>query len=519
MLLHARIVLEDVTKEGCGKRKISVMRYILILCIALSVGLSHAIAEETHSHPPPERLGKVVFNTSCSPEVEHEFSRGVALLHSFTYEPAEAAFRAIAAEDPRCAMAHWGIALSRYHPLWAAPSPEDLKVGAEAVKTAMRLSATDRERMYINAADAFYRQSDKRPHADRARAYEHAMAELAGKYPEDLEAQILYALALLSTAPSTDTSHLKQKKAATILEPLYTKLPDHPGLAHYLIHAYDSSELASQGLDAAREYSQIAASAPHALHMPSHIFTRLGFWEESITSNQAAREAASKAGDIGEALHAMDYLTYAYLQLGDFESAKRIVEEATSSHALSGADFKIGYAANAMPVRLAIEQRQWPVVSTLEPIAGSAPHVAAIVYWARALGKARAGEPGAASTEIERLETCHKQLLANENTYWAKQTAILLEEANAWAAFAKGDRQKAIAMMRAAADEEDSLEKLPVTPGPIVPAREQLGEMLLDSGRPDEALPEFSAVLRFAPGRRGAISGLGRAREAIAASN
>jgi tetratricopeptide (TPR) repeat protein len=472
-------------------------------------------AAEEHSHAAPERLGIVKFDTSCSAKVEETFDRAVALLHSFAYAPAERTFREVAQAEPGCAMAQWGIAMSRYHPLWAAPSEDDLKEGMRAVEAARQLPTTPREKMFIDAAAAFYRDAERSSHTERARAHEQAMAAVAARYPEDAEAQIFYALALLSTALPTDRTHAQQKRAAEILEPLYRKLPDHPGLAHYLIHAYDSVELASQGVQAAREYSQIAASAPHALHMPSHIFTRLGLWEDSIASNLAARRAAQEEGDIGEALHAMDYLTYAYLQLGRFPEAEAIVQEAARTTLVSAAEFKSGYAVNAMPVRLAMERADWPAAAVLQPRAGSTPQVAAIVHWARSVGYAREGHPKKAAEDLAQLAQCHEKLQAPTNEYWATQTSILEQQARAWVAFAEGRKDQGIALMRAAADTEDAVEKLPVTPGPIVPAREQLGEMLLASGKGEDALREFQAALKAAPGRRGAILGAQRAQDLI----
>ncbi len=483
---------------------------VLLACMLPAVG-----AEE-HSHPAPEKLGKVVFETSCSPQVDAAFNRAVALLHSFAYSASEEAFRSVARTDPRCAMAHWGIALSYYHQLWDPPGAERLRQGMQEIDAARRAStATPRERKFIEAVAAYYQDSDRLPHADRARAYEEAMASVSASYPADNEAQIFYALALLSTAPPTDRTHGHQKHAAQILEPLYRKFPEHPGLAHYLIHAYDSSELAASGLAPARAYSQLAPSAPHALHMPSHIFTRLGLWDDSVASNLDARRAAHDQGDIGEELHAMDYLTYAYLQLGRFADAERIVRDAAAASSLAAGEFKIGYAANAMPVRLAIEQGQWAAAAALAPLANSSPQVAAIVYWARAVGQVRGGHAQSAAGELAKIGECHEKLLAAGNGYWATQASILEMEARAWIAISAGDTEGGVASMRTAADQEDAVEKLPVTPGPIVPAREQLGEMLLAAGRPAEALREFQATLQGAPQRRGALLGAAHAQESL----
>jgi tetratricopeptide (TPR) repeat protein len=474
--------------------------------VMLSCVLGVALAAE-HSHPPPEKLGRVDFRTSCSPQVAAAFNRGVALLHSFAYTASEEQFRDVARADPGCAMAHWGIALSYFHPLWAPPDAEHLRLGIREIDAARGVSATPREKEYIEAVGSFYRDSERIPHLNRARAYEQAMAAVAAHYPDDTEARIFYSLALLATASPTDGTHANQKRAAEILEPLYRKFPEHPGLAHYLIHAYDSSELASRGLAAARAYSRIAPAAPHALHMPSHIFTRMGLWEDSVTANLAARQAAHAQGDIGEELHAMDYLAYAYIQLGQFNDAERIVGEVTAMTSLEARDFKVGYAANAMPVRLAIERGQWASAAALQPLPDSGPQVAAIVYWAAAVGKARDGHPERAAADLAKIKECHEKLRATGNSYWAAQTTILEQEARAWVAVASGDAETAISLMGAAAIKEEGIEKLPVTPGPIVPAREQLGEIFLASGRPTDALREFQAALQTAPRRRGALIG------------
>ena len=301
-----------------------------------------------------------------------------------------------------------------------------------------------------------------------------------------------------------------------ILEPIFRQQPQHPGVAHYLIHAYDSAELAPRGLVAARAYSKIAPSAPHALHMPSHIFTRLGLWDDSIASNRAARAAAHKQGDLGEELHAMDYLTYAYLQRGRYTEAEQVVADLQSMNDLPAPQFKVGYAATAMPVRLAIERRDWDSAASLEPLRHSAPpHVAALIYWARALGQARAAHPRSSDADIGKLQACLSGLKSAGNLYWAAQVNVLIKEAQAWRSATDGDAEAALLSLRAAADEEDAVEKLPVTPGPIVPAREQLGELLLDLQRPDQALRAFQTALTFAPRRRGALVGAITAAERL----
>jgi hypothetical protein len=486
----------------------------IILCALLC---AHAASsQEVHSHPPPEKLGTVSFATSCTPQVAADFQRSVALLHSFAYSAAEQSFQKVAAADPACAMAQWGIAMSYYHQLWSPPDPKELRAGQMAAEQARSLKGGSlREQQFIAAVAAYYRDSDKVAPQVRAKAYALAMGEAARSNPKDTETQVFYALALIATAPPEDGTHANQKRAAEILEPVYRNQPDHPGAAHYLIHAYDSTELAPRGLAAARAYSKIAPSAPHALHMPSHIFTRLGLWNDSIASNMAARAAAHDQGDQGEELHAMDYLTYAYLQRGRVSDAERVVAalKGMGTVAAPGSDFKIGYAATAMPVRLAMERHVWSDALELQSIPGSAPHVAAIAYWARAVAAARSGHPQTADADIAKLEACREQLKAAGNTYWAGQVDVLYKEAKAWQSAASGNAAASVQLLRQAADQEDAVEKLPVTPGPVVPAREQLGELLLEQNHPKEALSEFQAALVDSPGRRGSLTGGARAAE------
>jgi tetratricopeptide (TPR) repeat protein len=486
-----------------------------VFALAFAVA-ANAGDDEQHSHPVPEKLGTVTFATSCTPAVKAEFDRAMALLHSFAYAASAQAFREVTTRDPNCAIAHWGIAMSLFHQLWEPPSGEALREGAEQVRRAVEIRAgSRRERQYVEALGSYYADAEHEPAAVRADRYARAMAEVTRDNPQDAEAQILYALALIATAPPSDKTHANQKSAAAILEPIFRRQPQHPGVPHYLIHAYDSAELAPQGLAAARAYSKIAPSAPHALHMPSHIFTRLGLWDDSIASNQAARVAAHQHGDLGEELHAMDYLTYAFLQGGRYTEAEQLVVELRSKMSVPAAQFKIGYAATAMPVRLAVERRAWDSTASLEVLPHSAPQVAALVYWARALGQARAGHPRAADAEVDRLSACLRALQSAGSTYWATQVEVLLKEAQAWRLVADGQAEAALVSLRAAADEEDAVEKLPVTPGPVVPAREQLGELLLDLNHPQQALQEFRTALTLAPARRGALVGAIAAAEQL----
>jgi hypothetical protein len=449
------------------------------------------------------------------PAVQQQFDRGVALLHSFAYTAAENVFQGVAEQDPRCAMAHWGIAMTHFHQLWDPPIlPATIPIAQKEIQRAQEIgTGSERERQFINALALIYQDAATVPYRTRALNYEHAMSSLAAKNLKDIEAQVFYALALLANEFPTDQTHAKQKQAADLLEPLYRAYPQHPGIPHYLIHAYDNAELAPRGLPAARAYSKIAPSAPHALHMPSHIFTRLGLWQESIASNLAARNAAHRQSDTGEELHAMDYLVYAYLQSGQDTAAFEVVRQLKNMPQLITGSFKIGYAATAIPVRYAVERNQWAEAASILPPAAAPPHVVAIAVWARGVGLARSGRASETHTEIDKLGQIEQQLRTSGNDYWATQVAILKREVMAWSAQAERQPGEAVALMRKAADEEDAIEKLPVTPGPIVPAREQLGDLLLEQNHAGLALKEFKEVLVNAPGRRGALQGATRAAE------
>ncbi len=360
--------------------------WLCILCFWLP-------AEQQHDHGTPEKLGIVSFPISCAPAVQSEFDRGVALLHSFAYKSAEDAFRGVAERDKACAMAHWGVAMAQFHQLWDPPvNAETLAVIQEQLEQARAIrTPAIRERKFIEALALISDRRDTVPYQARVANYQRAVCEIAAGEQKDVEAQVFCALALLASESPQDKSHRNQKRAAELLEPLFRKFPDHPGIPHYLIHAYDNAELASRGLAAARIYSTIAPSAPHALHMPSHIFTRLGLWEESIASNRAAKEAARKQKDIGEELHAMDYLMYAYLQLDRDREANELLNELSEMKKLDHGDFKVAYAATAMPIRFAVERSRWIDAANLPFPQGAPPHVQALAAWARGIGLARTG--------------------------------------------------------------------------------------------------------------------------------
>ena len=480
----------------------------------LIVATAHG--QEMHDHGVPEKLGKVTFPISCDPKVQQPFDRAVALLHSFAYGPAAKAFHEIAVADPKCAMAHWGVAMTYFHPVWAPALPPDtFGTGQEEMLEATRLgAATAREKQFIRALGALYKADPGLKLPQRTLAYEEAMAQLAHDNPKDVEAQVFYAVALLSNAAPTDKTHAKQKQAIDILEPLFRLYPDHPGIAHYLIHASDSAELAQRGLPAARKYATIAPSAPHALHMPSHIFTRLGLWDDSIRSNLASEKSAREHGDTMGQLHAMDYLVYAYVQTGRAKEASAVVEQMHAMPPLDMQDFGVAYAATAMPIRVAVEQAHWADATAIKDPEAAPPSVVAIAVWARGFGLARTGHPAEARKEATRLGQIAKQLNDAGDTYWSVLTGVLADEVMAWSAQADGDAATAVTLLGAAADKEDALEKRPVTPGPIVPAREQLGDLLLMQDKSALALAAFRSTLAGSPGRAGALAGEARAAKA-----
>lgn len=495
--------------------------------LLLLAALAAQPAGHDHHHDF-SNLGKVAFQTSCSPAAHAVFLRGVAWLHSFEYEQAESTFNQAAAADPSCAIAHWGAAMSNYHPLWAPPTATELGRGRASVEKALTARAkTQRERDYVAAIASFYQGSDKRDHKTRAMAYNAAMAELHRRYPGDREAAVFYALS--QTAAGTldkDPDFAREKDAAVILNQVLREEPDHPGVAHYLIHSFDYPPLAHLAVAAAHRYANIAPASPHAQHMPSHIFTRLGMWEESIQSNlksaAAARELVKAKGFVGssrEELHAMDYLAYAYLQTGQDEKAKGVLAELSAMQRVDEPVFSVAYAATAVPARLALERRQWKEAASLQlkdSLRGLAPlenfrWAEAHIHFARAVGAARSGDVAAASSALAELEAIEAGLTVAPGAYdWRTQVAIAGQVAEAWLAHAQQRNVDALRLMRAAADLEDSVEKHPVTPGAILPAREQLGELLLEIGRPGEALAEFETSLKRAPRRLFGLYGAAR---------
>lgn len=503
---------------------------LFLVSLAILCSFSGVSAQMTHDHDPSERLGRVNFRVSCTPAAQKQFNHALALLHSFQYREAEQAFSAIGATDANCAMSYWGVAMSNYHPLWAPPSPAELKKGSAAIEKARDLNAkTPRERDYIAALESFYKDADKLDHATRARTYEQAMKQLHLRYPKDNETAIFYALALNERALVADERQYEQNKiiAGKILNRVMPQEPDHPGIIHYLIHSYDFPRLAYLALPAARKYSQVAPASAHALHMPSHIFTRLGLWQESIQSNLAsARNAKEKVArtnsDLGsqEQLHAFDYLVYAYLQGAQDQKAKAILDEANAMKQIDQEVFQVAFAWSAMPARYALERHQWAEAARLTVPHPQFPwdrfpYAAANLSFARAVGAARSGDAAAARAEIDKLSAIHKSLGEVKIGYdWATQVDILRKAAAGWAARAEGKNDEAVQLLRAAADLEDTTEKHPVTPGSILPAREMLGDLLAELNKQAEALQEYEAVLKVSPNRFNSLYGAARAAEA-----
>jgi hypothetical protein len=492
--------------------------------LAVLVLFGHCIAQE-HAHGSPEKLGNVHFSTSCNAKAQPEFDRAVALLHSFEFSRAIAGFNSALANDPTCAVAYWGIALSQWSNPFAPGSKasSQLKAGRAAVQQGMNTAAkTERERAYIVAVGALYIDFEMTPQRSRLIAYRDAMQALASKYPDDNEAQIFYALSIAASEDPADKTYAGRLKAGAILDKLFKEEPDHPGLAHYIIHTYDVPPLAPRALEAARSYSQIAPDAPHALHMPSHTFTRTGYWQDSITSNVAAAEAAKREGETAEELHASDYEVYAYLQTGQDEAARRIVTalpEIASrfdpTKIISGAGSpSVGYfALAAIPARFALERGDWNAAAKLTPNVTPFPHTEAMTWFARGLGSARLDKAQPAYESATALKGIRERLAASGENYWALQVQIEEHEVRAWAMMAEGKKQEAIREMEIAVDLEDGTEKSAVTPGPLAPARELLGELLLATNHPALALEQFEATLKKEPGRFRSLYGAGRAAQ------
>jgi tetratricopeptide (TPR) repeat protein len=473
-----------------------------------------------HHYDAMEKLGKVSFPISCAAGSQAAFERGVALLHSFGYEEAEEQFTKLAKKDPGCAMAHWGIAMSLFHQIWERPEDSRLKRGHEEIETAEKIGAkTERERGYIAALGAFYSDPSKDHYLKQAAAYSDAMGKLYKKYPSDVEAGAFYALSLLASEPPDDNSHEARKKAVAVLTPLFEKEPEHPGLAHYIIHSCDSPDMAEMGLAAARRYAAIAPSSAHAVHMPSHIFARLGLWDEDIQANLKSVALTQKSGAMymrGHELHAMHFLLYAYLQTGRDAAAKRIVDEATQIVASTNAHGDdtgmleyIGYAGAHFPAMYNLEMRHWEDAAKLEPAAEASSHLQMITYWARTIASAHMGDVEATRRNAQKFDEAEEATRNSKYAYVLDGPRSSSHEVHAWLAFAERKNDEALTEMREVADTQDRVGKQEVD----IPAREMLADMLLELKQPENALAEYEKSMKIDPNRFNGLAGAAQAAE------
>ena len=502
-------------------KKTAVSFLLACVCVLFSLPGS-AFSDETpvHHHDAGEKLGNISFPISCAPDSQKPFERGVALMHSFGYEEAEAQFVEITQKDPACAMAHWGVALSLFHQIWERPDEPTLKRGWSEMEEAQKLGAkTDREQGYISALSDFYRDYGTRDHMQRAAAYSDAMGKLYQKYPDDLEAGAFYGLSLLAAEPPNDKSHAARKKAVAVLNPLFLRQPDHPGLAHYIIHACDSPDMAPLGLEAARRYAAIASSSAHAVHMPSHIFARLGLWQEDIDANLKSVALAHPSSEMymhGHELHAMHFLIYAYLQTGQDDAAKRVVDDSKqiiASAPKTGDDTGMleyyGFAAAHFPALYTLEMHHWPDAVALEPAAGTPAHLQTITYWGRTIGAARLGDLEATRSNAQKFDAAEEATRKTKDAYMLDGPDFPRGEVHAWLAFAEKKNDEALRQMREVADLQDKVGKREVD----IPAREMLADMLLMLNRPKEALAEYESALKIDPNRFNGLAGAAHAAE------
>ena len=470
--------------------------------------------------PADKEFGSLVFDVSGNEKAKEDFTLGLKLLHSFEYDEAEKVFAKIIDEDPACAMAYWGVAMSNFHPLWAPPTEPEIKKGEKALEIANALQKKSaKEAAYIEAVGAFYKDWQKLDHRTRCLAFEKAMENLYIKSPADKEAAIFYALSLTAAADLSDKTFVKQKKAGGILNALYPNEPNHPGIVHYLIHTYDSPQLAEMGLEAARRYASVAPSSAHALHMPSHIFTRLGLWSECIKSNLASVNSAqcyaTSAGIKGhwdEELHGLDYLMYAYLQNGDDTKAKQQLDYLYSIKEVSPVNFKVAYAVAAIPSRYVLENKLWNDAANLKVhneslLPENFPWQKAIIHFTRLMGNVHTNEMAAAKMELNMLKSIHARLTQQRDAYKAGQVDIQIKSGEAWIAMKEGKAEEAIRLMNLAADMEDNTEKSPVTPGEVIPARELLGDMYMEMNKHAEGLQAYEEDLKNQPNRFNGLCG------------
>jgi len=490
---------------------------LLAACASLLFAIdARAQHEEHHAAAPADQVGSasVRFETSCAPAVRADFNTAVAMYHSFWFPEAIKMFQSILERDPSCTVAYWGIAMAQWgNPYAGVKGAPVIKAGNATLEKARSVgSPTPRERALIDAVGILYSSPDPATHRDRVLKYEAAMQKVSADNAKDVELRILYALAITQSQLPTDKTYSKLLAAAKILDPLFKEMPMHPGLAHYIIHAYDVPPFAQRALTAARRYASLAPAAPHALHMPSHTFTRLGLWQESIDTNRRSQETARKTNDTNAELHALDYQTYAYLQIGRDQAAKAALDRAAAIQGQPGANT---FAVAAIPARYALERGDWAAAAALTVTpAPTTPYTEALTHFARAIGAARNGTPDAAAPDIAKLAELRDKLRSMADEYWAEQVDIQRRVAVAWQTFAAGRRDEGIAQLRAAADAEDGTDKAAVTPGPLAPARELLGDMLLEAGRAKEALAAFEATMKKEPNRFRGAFGAARAAEA-----
>jgi hypothetical protein len=493
--------------------------FSLLFSLCFIIPFQFIVAQDHH-----QQHGKVNFETSCGEVAQQKINSGLALLHHMMYEQAEQEFAQAAQAKPDCAMAQWGIALSIIHPLWGErPTDESFQKGQEALTRASRQkNLTAREAAYIKALTPFYENWKNTSYQDQLKAFETGFEQLYRSYPNDVDAAALYALAHIATAPKTDKTYAHQKKSGTMLEKLYAENPEHPGLFHYIIHAYDNPALAKDALQVAKDYDKIAPNVPHALHMPSHIFIRLGYWPDAISWNVRSADAALKQ-PMGNATsmhyaHALDYQMYGYLQQGQDKKAQEVVNKMKAVQNFYPA-LAAAYAVAAVPARYYLERGQWKEAAALPKVALETfpwekyPGAEALTHFARGIGAARSGNNAVASEAIAELDRLHSKMEQTGETYWAAQAAAQRKSVEAWQLYANGKKDEAIKLMRAAADEEDALDKHPVTPGAILPARELLGDMLLLAKQPKEAAIAYEACLKISPKRHNSLYGVARAAE------
>ena len=482
----------------------------LTIAIVAIVGIASAPPASAKSDA--KHLGKVKFETSCGAKAQKLFNTGMLYQHSFWYRASKQTFEEVLKADPNCGIAYWGIALSSLENPHVPPAAKNLAEGAEAIQKGKALGAkTQRERDYIDALASFYADHDKVDHRTRVQAYLKAMEALAERYPKDDEAQINYAIVLNVAASPADKTYANQLKGAALLDPIFKRQPNHPGVAHYLIHLYDYPPIAEKGLPAARRYAKIAAAAPHAQHMPSHIYTRVGYWQDSIASNSTSARIAKDSKEGHDQLHAMDYLVYAHLQLAQDKKAHAVIDEMVTVAGFSESFIAGPYALAASPARYAIERGDWKGAAALQVRPSPLAHVQAVTHFARALGAARTGQLDAAKADIAKLAEMRDKRREARDGYWPEIIDIQRQIAVSWVLDAEGKHDEALKALAAAADAEDKTEKHPVTPGPLAPARELYGTMLLDRGMAKEALAAFEATLKKEPNRLGAYVGAAKA--------